>query len=237
MTTSLALHSCGARTSLANDISCQRKHQRKSDASPVTTPDFLLQESLASRVGSGLTIKQCNLQTKELQSVTTENPFIPELPPNPDKIQKLFALRELLQKVADLKNDSGSPLFNYADSHFRNKLVNEHPVANILQQEAPEALHECGTPGCVAGWCGILDPKHSVSDTNWWDTNKLLARQFLELTSKEANFLFLCSEYYDHDEDEELYPCWIDQTYGGNLASVPIEEAIKRLDFLIKQNE
>lgn len=168
--------------------------------------------------------------------MTTQKPFIPELPPNPDKIQKLFALRELLQKVAGLKDDKGCIVFDYGDSHIRHAQFDKHPVINILDQENAEALASCGTPGCVAGWCGLLDPVHTVCDTNYWDSNKAHATDFLELTNNEADFLFLCEGYYS-DEGELLYLPWHDQDYGPTLAYVPIEEAIKRLDFLIAQNE
>lgn len=166
--------------------------------------------------------------------MTTQNPFIPELPPNPDKLQKLFALRELLQKVANLKDKNGVQLFNYGDSHFRSRLFYDHPAFNILYAEAPLAVNHCGTPGCVAGWCGILDPSHSVTDAQGWNTNKNYAQEFLELTYDEAEFLFMGDSYRD-EEGEELYPGILDKYKCLSLA--PIEEAIKRLDFLIKLNE
>lgn len=164
------------------------------------------------------------------------SPFIPELPSNPDKIQKLFALRELLQKVADLKDQDNDVLFNYGDSHFRCGIMNDHPVVDILKKHYADTLHTCGTPGCVAGWTGLLDPEHAVSDENYWDCNKERAAHFLELTENESQFLFLCQEFIDHS-GVILYPHWCDQTYGPTLSAVPIQEAIKRIDFLIQQNE
>ena len=172
--------------------------------------------------------------------MTTPNPqpFIPELPPNPDKIQKLFALRELLQKVANLKDKNGVQLFNYGDSHFRSRLFYDHPAFNILYAEAPLAVNHCGPPGCVAGWAGVLDPDHSVCASQGWCTNYKNARRFLELTLDEGNFLFMGGPYYDEDsedEDREDYPDAIEKY--GSLSQVPIEEAIRRIDFLIKKNE
>jgi hypothetical protein len=163
--------------------------------------------------------------------MTTENPqpFIPELPKNPDKIQKLFALRELLQKVADLKDSDNRVLFNYGDSHFRSKIMNDHPTFRLLNEQTPEILEQCGTPGCVAGWAGVLDPEHWVCDTQNWTRNKIQARQFLELTFDEAEFLFMGDAYFDAD-DRMLYG-------SVELKDATIQEAIKRLDFLIKLNE
>ena len=163
-----------------------------------------------------------------------QDPFIPELPDNPDKIQKLFALRELLQKVADLKDEDGDVLFNYGDSHIRGTLYGDHPVVNILNTENPGAIHSCGTPGCVAGWVGILDSNHGTNHFKDWCSNKEEARQFLELTPEESEFLFMGDAYFD--SDGELLASSVYRTYSS-LSQAPITEAIKRIDFLIKQNE
>ena len=166
-----------------------------------------------------------------------QSPFIPELPPNPDKIQKLFALRELLQKVADLKDQDNNTLFNYGDSHFRCGKMEEHPIVKTLSNEKPGHIHVCGTPACVAGWTGFLDPERSIRDEQYWDWNKEHAAKFLELTEGETNFLFLCQEYIDQD-GTIIYPHWAEQDDDWlTLSDIPIKEAIKRIDFIIKQNE
>ena len=168
--------------------------------------------------------------------MNTQNhqPFIPELPDNPDKIQKLFALRELLQKVADLKDEAGDVLFNYGDSHMRGRIFEDHPVVNILNTENPGAIHSCGTPGCVAGWTGLLDPEHKITTNGSWAHNKERAKEFLELTEIESEFLFMGDAYFD--SDGELLASSVYIRYNS-LSQAPITEAIKRIDFLIKQNE
>ena len=166
--------------------------------------------------------------------MNTENhePFIPELTPNADKIQKLVALRELLQKVADRKDVFDGTLFNYGFSHFGPYEV--HPLLDILRNDYLEVVHECGTPGCVAGWIGYLDTNHTITDTMDWVDSFNAGKEFLELTQEEAKFLFLALSYFPNEED--YYPSWCEQGYIF-LNRVPISEAINRVSFLIKHNE
>ena len=103
----------------------------------------------------------------------------------------------------------------------------EHDCLSTIDPErAPSLLdHSCGTVGCVAGWCcavGIheksieLDPLGHLKDCI-----EYVARDWLGITVEEARFLFMVNENFG-------FPF-------KSLEEATVEDALKRLDFLIKR--
>jgi hypothetical protein len=163
-------------------------------------------------------------------------PIIPELPSNPDKLQKLVALKELMLRV----KDRDASAFNYS-THIRHKkdISNDKPIYQDLKCET-DIINYCGSPACVAGWSVLLDPTildDEDTQFDFWLDVKLRQTDFLELTDMEADFLFMGNEYFD-ENGVSIYP----DVYKGkgswfSLAQVSIDEAIDRLSFLIKMTE
>lgn len=81
--------------------------------------------------------------------------------------------------------------------------------------------NDCGTVGCVAGFtCAIFDPKAT------WSTRDVInsATRALELSAKEAKFLFYCDDF----DCFEGAPCHY-------MHTATADDAIERIDYLLNR--
>lgn len=146
---------------------------------------------------------------------------IPKLSPNPNKLQKLQALKKLLENVKDDQPNA----FDYSVGLSRTSgdRSRDYPIEEIQQFMTDNNIHLCGTPGCVAGWCAVLNSEAKDDYTTWWGDISTLSSQFLELTYRERGFLFMADEDFGFPN---LF-----------LEDATIDDALERLSHIIYRVE
>ncbi len=124
---------------------------------------------------------------------------------------------ERLKQVRDLLVEKGEQQFGYY-SYF-DKCVIVESIAEIGQRV--NQLHTCGTTACIAGWTCSLIPEQQLRYYTSLPLPYANAMRWLDLTDKQADYLFLGHTY----KDEPIL----------HLASSKLEDALRRIDFLINE--